>query len=89
MGVVNCSRVSASSGKLVIMNLEYSSIGFNPNQWKFLLDQKNVCYFLVDNEEDQEIISWLRCQREWQAIAHSRNITLFHRNTTNLIIPEV
>lgn len=71
------------------MNLEYPSIGFNLNQWKILLDQESVCYFLLENVEDQEIISWLKCQREWQAVIRSRNITLFHRKTTDLIIPVV
>jgi len=67
------------------MNLEYPSIGFNLNQWKILLDQENVCYFLLDNVKDKEIISWLKCQREWQAIAHSNNATLFHRKKIGLV----
>ncbi|NOQ40508.1 MAG: hypothetical protein GQ562_09340 [Anaerolineales bacterium] len=71
------------------MNLEYPSIGFNLNQWKILLDQENVCYFLLDNVEDKEIIRWLKCQREWQAIAHTRNTTLFHRKTIDLVTPAV
>ncbi len=71
------------------MNLEYSSIGLTLNQWKILLDQENVCYFLLDNWEDKEVISWLKCQKEWQAVALSRNITLFHRKTIDLVIPAV
>ncbi len=68
------------------MNLLYSSTGFIPDQWKILLDLENVCYFLVDIVEDQELINWFNCQREWQAVAHSRNATLFRRKTIDLVV---
>jgi len=71
------------------MNLDYSSIGFNLNQWKILLDQEDICYLLLDNVEEQEIISWLICQKEWQAVAHSRYLTLFQRKKIDLVIPAV
>ncbi|MCD4801592.1 MAG: hypothetical protein K8R16_01485 [Anaerolineales bacterium] len=71
------------------MNLEYSSTGLNLNQWKILLDQENYCYFLLDNVEDKEIINWLKCQSEWQAVAHSLYLTLFLRKTIDLVIPVV
>jgi len=87
--VIGCSRVSASLGELIIMNLEYSSTGLNLNQWKILLDQENYCYFLLDNVEDKEIINWLKCQSEWQTVAHSLYLTLFLRKTIDLVIPVV
>ena len=87
--MIDYSRALGFSGKFIIMNLEYPSIGLNLNQWKILLDQENVCYLLLDNVEDREIISRLKSQREWQAIAHSRNVTLFHRKTIALVIPAV
>jgi len=52
-----------------------------------LLDQEDVGYFLLDNVEDKEIISWLNCQKEWQAVAHSRYLTLFWRKKIDLVIP--
>ncbi len=69
------------------MNLEYSSIGFNLNQWKILLGQENICYILLDNVDEQEIISWLSFQKEWRAVAHSRYLTLFQRKKIDLVIP--
>jgi len=71
------------------MNHEHPSIWLNLNQGKILLDLENSSYFLLDNMEDQEIISWLKCQEEWQAIAQSQNVTIFQRKTINLNIPAV
>ena len=85
--MIGCSRVSAPLGELVIMNLEYSSIGFNLNQWKILLGQQNITNILLDNVDEQEIISWLNCQKEWQSVAHSRYLTLFQRKKIDLVIP--
>jgi len=76
-------------GELVMMNHEHPSTGPNLNQGKILLDLENACYFLVDNVEDQEIISWLKCQREWQAITRAQNVTIFQRKTIDLNIPAV
>ena len=87
--MIGCSRVSASLGELIIMNLEYSSTGLNLNQWKILLDLENACYFLVDNLEDLEIICWLKCQDEWRVIAQFRNVTIFQRKAIGLVIPVV
>ena len=76
-------------GELVIMNPEYPSIEINQNQWQNFLDLENIYYCILDNIEDQEIINWLKSQREWQVVAHSRNVTLFQRKSISLVTPEV
>jgi protein-S-isoprenylcysteine O-methyltransferase Ste14 len=70
------------------MNLEYPSIGLNLNQWQILLDLENVCYFLLDNEEDQEIINWLKNQTDWDVDDLSIAVTLFHRKPQDGVPPE-
>jgi hypothetical protein len=71
------------------MNPETPSIEINQNQWQDFLDLENIYYCILDNVEDQEIINWLKSQREWQVLTHSRNVTLFHRKSISLVTPEV
>jgi len=81
--------VSRFLGELVIMNTEYPSIEINQNQWQNFLELENISYCILDNVEDQEIINWIKSQREWQVLAHSRNTTLFQRKSISLVTPEV